>query len=399
MGKKIRKTFHFFLTILLIALGGFGMAKLTSLKPEIKKRKPPIPLPIVETIKVKTKSVPIIIKGEGVVHPVKEIKLVPQVAGKVIYLSPSFVNGGSFKQDEVLLKIDPVDYKLALILAKAKVKEAESNLKLIKEDAAAAREEWRMNFKRDSKTKRNPPPLVAKEPQLMAAKAKLEAAKAEFSKAKLNLERTVLKAPFEGRVSQKNVDIGQYVTPGQPIATLYSTEAAEIVIPFDKNELKWFHVPNFTPEDEKGSEATIIANIAGSKLVLKGRVVRAEGMVDEKTRMINVVVRVEKPYLNKPPLAVGLFVQVEIKGRTLKNVAILPRSALHQNNKDENIVWIVNIDGFLHFRKVEVAKFSDDNMVIKNGIRDGDMVVISPLRIATNGMKVRNFLLKEESKS
>jgi RND family efflux transporter MFP subunit len=201
----------------------------------------------------------------------------------------------------------------------------------------------------------------------------------------LSLERTELKAPFDARVSQENVDIGQYVSPGQALATLYSTEAAEIMLPLEDEDLFWFDVPGFTPNNSPGASAKVLARLAGRERTWSGAVVRTEGRLDERTRMINVVVRVEQPYAKKPPLPVGLFVIVEIEGRTLPDAAVIPRSALHQ----DDVVWVVDNDDRLHFREVDVARVQGDEVMVEDGLKDGEMVVITPLEAVTDGMAVR----------
>lgn len=392
MSKKKKTLLHLLLTLGLVALGVAGMFKLTASKPEIKKRKPPVALPLVKTVKIKTGPQSVHIFGEGTVRPLKEIDLVPQVGGKVIYVSPALIDGGQFEKGETLLRIDPVDYQLAVTLARAKVKDAESHLQLAREEAAAAREEWRLLYNGKSGGNTEPPALVAKEPQLAAAKAQLEADKADLRKAQLNLERTELKAPFEGRVSREDVDIGQYVSIGQSLATLYSTEATEIVVPLEDKSLYWFHVPGFTPGEGPGAQAMVETSFGGREQTWLGEVVRAEGKLDERTRMVNVVVRVDKPYSRKPPLVVGLFVKVKIKGRILPEVAIIPRAAL----RPDDFVWVVDKDSRLRFRKVNVACIQGDEVFVGSGLEDEEMIVISPLKAVTDGMGVRTSLIGDE---
>ena len=306
MNMTRKRLLHIVVTLVLVVLGILGMFALMSSKSQIKKQKRVAPVPMVRTIKVKTGPQSIHISGEGTVRPLQTIDLASQVSGKVMYVSPALVNGGAFRKGETLLRIDPVDYELAVTLARAKVKNAESLLRLAEEEAAASSQEWRLYHAEGSKPDSEPPPLVAKEPQLAAAKAKLEADRADLSIAMLNLERTELKVPFEGRVGQENVDAGQYVPVGKALATLYSTEAAEIVVPMEDEKTFWFHIPGFTPGEGHGSLVTVLARIAGQKRTWPAKVVRTEGKLDERTRMINIVVRVEKPYAKKPPLAVGL---------------------------------------------------------------------------------------------
>ncbi len=385
MTKTRKRLLHFAVAIAFVATGVLGMRALTASKRPLKRHKPKPQAPMVRTMKVKTGPQSVHILGEGTVRPLRQINLVPQVGGKVIHVSPALVDGGTFGKGDTLLRIDPVDYELAVTLAEAKVKDAESKLRMAEEEAEVAQEEWRLHYSGGPAANGKPPPLVAKEPQLAAAKAKLEAEQAGLSKALLNLKRTGLKAPFDGRVSQKNVDIGQYVSPGQSLAILYSTEAAEIVLPLEDEKAFWFHVPGFTPGGGPGSSAVVRARVAGRDMTWPGKVVRSEGELDERTRMINVVVKVEKPYAKRPPLAVGLYVTVDIQGRTLPSGAIVPRSALH----DGHVVWVVDKDSRLRFRQVDVARVQGDDAMVQAGLEDGERVVITRLKAVTNGMTVR----------
>lgn len=393
LNPKRKRFLHIAVSVSFMIMGAVVMIALTASKPHLQKANHDVAIPMVRVTDVKTGPQPVMIRGEGTVQPLREIDLVPQVGGKIVYMSPELVNGGGFKKGDTLLAIDPVDYELAVTLAEAKVKDSESNLKIIREEALVAKEEWRIHHSGNSQTNKVPPPLVAKEPQLAAARAKLDADRADLKKALLNLERTVVKAPFEGRVANKMVDVGQYVSPGQTAAVIFSTEAVEIPVPLEDKTLFWFSVPGFTPGDSAGSSATVYARIAGRTIVSKGRVVRAEGRLDEKTRMITVVVRVDKPYAIKPPLAVGLFVTVDIEGRILPDAAVIPRAALHQ----DATVWVVNDKGILRFRKVTVARYQGNGIIIESGLNNGEQVVISPLKAVTDGMIVRTAQAKESN--
>ena len=391
MGKRKKRIVQLLLTLILIGIGALGMIKLTESKPQIKKQKPPVPLPMVRTMKVTTKAEAIVIKGEGSVNPVQEMVLVPQVDGKVVYISPSLINGGAFVKGETLLRIEPEDYRLSVTLAESKVKSAQSLLRLAEEEAAAAKEEWFQLYLDDKNRGKEPPPLVLKEPQLAAAKAKLAADKADLRNAMLDLERTELKAPFSGRVEAESVDLGQYVRPGEKLDSLFSTDAAEIVVPLEDESLLWFHVPGFTPGKGPGAGVKIMARIAGRDRVWEGRVVRSEGKMDQRTRMIRVVVRVDEPYAKKPPLAIGLFVRVEIEGRTVPDLAVIPRSALHQGD----VVWVVVKEDRLRFRKVVVARIDGEIVQIQEGLNNGETVIISGLKAITDGMVVRPVPVEE----
>jgi len=385
MSKTKKRVIQVFFTILLIALGAFGMIKLTESKPQMKKRQMETPLPMVRTMVVQTAAKAMMIRGEGTVRPLDEIDLAPQVSGKVVFLSPAMINGGAFKKGETLLRIEPEDYRLAVVLQESKVKSSQSLLRQAEEETEAAKEEWRQLYLDDNKEGKDPSPLVLKQPQLAAVRAKLAADKADLKNAHLALGRTEIKAPFNGRVEVEDVGLGQYVRVGEELATLFSTDMAEIVVPLEDESLFWFHVPGFTPGDKPGALATVRARFAGRDCTWEGRVVRAEGKMDERTRMVRVVVRVDKPYAAKPPLAVGLFVEVEIKGREISDLAIIPRNALHQGDT----VWIVDPDGRLHFRKVRVARIKGEEVQVESGIKSGERVAITPLKTVTDNMMVR----------
>jgi len=385
MSSRKKRFIHFGISAVLIVMGVVGLLVLTASKPEMKKRKPPAPVPMVRTIEINNGPKTVYIRGEGTVRPLREINLVPEVGGKVVYVSPALVNGGVFSKGDTLLQIDPVDYELAVTLAEAKVKDAESRLELAEEEALAAVEEWRLLYPDSSNEDKKPPALVAKEPQLAAAQAGLEADKADLRKALLSLERTKLKAPFAGRVGEEKVDVGQYVSPGQSLGTLYSTEAAEIVVPLEGGDLFWFDVPAFTSTDGRGAPAVVRASIAGRELSWPGKVVRTEGRLDERTRMIHVIVRVDKPYARKPPLVFGLFVTVEIEGREIEKAAIIPRGALHQ----DDVVWVLDKESRLRFQEVEVARIQGDEVLVTKGLADGENVITTPLKAVTDGMSVR----------
>ena len=351
-------------------------------KEDVKKRSSTLHVPVVTTVRADAQSRRIILSGEGTVKPLRMINLVPQVSGKIVSVSDAFADGGEVEKDEQLLKIEDTDYRLVVKAAEAKIKDLESRLQMTVEEAEAAKEEWSLSSNGDDP----PPALVAKEPQLAAARSALSAGKADLEKALLNLERTGINAPFKGRISSKNVDLGQFVSPGQVIAAMYSIEAAEITVPMRDEDLFWLSVPGFTTKNEPGSRATVYAEIAGQKLSWPADIVRAEGFIDSRTRMVNIVVRVDHPYRSTPPLAMGLFASVSFEGKVLDGAIVLPRSSIH----NENTVWIVDENSRIRFHKIKIARFEGNNAWITSGLNDSDIVVTSNIKSVTDSMKV-NF--------
>jgi RND family efflux transporter MFP subunit len=390
MSSSKRRLLQLLVAVVFLLCGVWGMVALRASKPPKESRVPDAPAPVVQVVRAEPQRQPIVIQGQGTVRPLRETHLVPQVSGKVLFTSDRLLAGGLFNAGDDLLRIDPVDYELAVTLARARVQDAEADYVLALQESEAAVQEWR-----DLNPGMEPPDLVARKPQLSAAKANLDAERADLRKARLQLDRTRLRAPFDGVVSEKQVDIGQYVTPGQVLATLYGTRAAEIVVPLPSRSLRWIDVPGFTSGDSEGSPGVVRAALAGAMRTWKAQVVRAEGRIDEKTRMINVVVRVDQPYAQRPPLAAGLFADVEIKGRTLDNAALLPRAALRPNAQ----MWVVDSDDRLYTRTVRVAHLTTDGVIVDQGLAAGDRVVISQLKAVAEGMVVRPVARKKEGQS
>jgi len=374
---------QFFLVLFILILGFLGFRLLSSMQKEPPREKAKITIPYVRIKEVEKCLQHVRIYGEGTVSALNQISLVPQVSGEAVFVDENLVNGGRLKKGQVLIRIEPEDYRLALDRAESKVKEARKQLALTREESKAAIREWQLAHPESNK---KPPPLVARIPQLKAAEASLKAAEADQKEGLLNLERTVIRAPFPAIVAEENIDQGQYIAQGQQVGTIFSTKAVEIAIPLDDNDLAWLDIPGFTvSDDQPGSLAKIKARLAGQDMDWSGRIVRTEGRIDPQTRLVKVVVRVENPYSRKPPLAVGLFTEVEFVGRKVEQACSILESALHNGNT----VWIVDEDNKLRFRQVEVLYRDGDNVLIESGLDNGDRYVVSKLKTVSQGMKVR----------
>lgn len=378
--KSSRKWLHGGLALLLVVVGVAGFVILTKSRAPIQPKPPRDHRPLVRTVTAEVGPLTVVVRGEGTVRPLYESTLASEVAGRVVKVSPALVNGGIFAKGEVLLVVDQADYRLAVTTAKAEVHDADTKLQLAVAEAAVAREEWQ----RLGRTG-DPPDLVAKQPQLEAAQARLHSAQAALARAELNLERTEIRAPFVGRVSAKAADLGQYLKAGDKVATVYATQAVEIVTPLEDADLAWLKVPGLTSAEGQGSPAEVTTDFAGQRMTWKGRVVRAEGKVDERTRLVPVVVRVENPYATRPPLAVGTYVQVTLRGQEMPEATLLPRAAMRSGDQ----VWVVDGQGRIAFRKVQVARVQEEKVLISDGLEPGDQVVTTQLKAVTEGMTVR----------
>lgn len=337
--------------------------------------------PLVEVVEVVARAVAVEVTGHGQVGAQTTITLVPEVAGRVLGVSPSLVAGGFFDAGEPLVVIDPRDYELAVERARAAVARAAVTLEREQAEAGVARHEW------DALNPGEEPPsgLVVREPQVRQAEAELEAARAELGVAQLALSRTEISAPFDGVVVSENVDPGQVVGVGTVLATVYAVDRVEVRVPLKDRELAWFDVPR--RPGEPGPKAAVRARFAGGEHEWPGRVSRLEVQVDPDSRMVHVVVEVPRPFARengRPPLLPGTFVEVVIDGRTVEQVVPLPRHAVHPGDT----VWVVSADR-LEIRPVEVARADREVALVATGLTTGERVVVSSLDAVTNGMTVR----------
>jgi len=384
----MNKTLKIVLPLVVVAVAAAGAAGLILSRPAPEVRAPDVPVPLVRVLDVELRDVTLTVRSQGTVSPRTESVLLPEVAGRVIEVSPAFVSGGFFEAGEVLLRIDPHDYRQALVQARAAVAQAELRLATERAEADVARKEW-AELGRGGE----PPPLTVREPQVAEAEAALAAAEAAVLNAERNLERTEIRAPFAGRVRQKQADVGQYVSPGAPLGTLYAVDYAEIRLPLPDEDLAFLELPLIYRGDaaeSSGPEVLLRASFAGETHEWTGRIVRTEGEIDPRSRMVHAVARVKDPYgrggaPGRPPLAVGLYVEAEIRGRRVENVAVLPRSAL----RDDGRVLVLDEADRLSFREIEVLRKTRQDVIVRSGLRDGDRVCLTTLAAVTEGMRVR----------
>jgi RND family efflux transporter MFP subunit len=373
-----------FLIPVAILGAGFSLAAvLLATGPKLSSKPAEFLAPLVRVSTITQQQVQLGALTHGSVSPRTESEVVPEVAGRVIHVNPNFVSGGFFKAGEELLRIDPLDSEVALEQARANLARAESDFTNASKNAS----------RQDDLVKRKLASTADRDNagnRLRIADASLRQAKAQMARAERDLLRTRILAPFDGRVRSERVDIGQFVGRGTAIASIYATDYAEVRLPIHDEELAFLNLPlgpNPMPENV-GAEVTLSARFGGAEHEWQARVVRTEGELDPKTRMITVVARIDKPYKiegDRPPLAVGLFVDARIHGKVANNIAIIPRAALRKDDQ----VLIVDVDNRLIFRDVTVLRMVNDQVYISAGLNSGEQLCISALDNALEGMSVR----------
>jgi RND family efflux transporter MFP subunit len=382
----IKTALRVLLPLIVIGIAALATIALFRSRPEAPTEARPVELPSVRVETVVVQDLPMTVVSQGTVSPRIESQLVPEIAGRVMWASPSFASGGFFEEGDALLRIDPYNYQQAVIAARSQV--AQSRLRLAQEGAEAdvAHREW------EDLGRGNATALTLREPQLEDARTSVQAAESNLERAQRDLDRSDVTAPFAGRVRQKSVDVGQFVTVGSPVATLYAVDAAEVRLPLPDAELKYLDVPlAYRGREERvGPRVTLRADFAGESYAWQGRIVRTEAEIDPVSRMVNVIAQVDDPYApgsdpRRPPLAVGMFVEAEIEGRIANEVVVLPRAVLR--GRDE--VLVVDDEDRLRIRTVDVLRSTSEHVVISEGLSAGERVILTSLEVATEGMRVQ----------
>lgn len=382
------------LPILILILAVVGMKALISSRQAPPRQPEENRGALVETLVVAKNGYQIEVAATGTVRAGQEITVSPQVSGRVIFLDPRLQAGGFFRQGEKLFEIEGIDYQLALEKARAALAKSELDLSSVESRARVARREWELLKKGDADL---PSPLALYEPQLKEAQANLASARAALSQAEVDLSRTVVTAPFDCVVLSESLGPGQYVRAGNSVAVLADSRLAEIVVPVPLHELAWLEIPR-PGSDRQGSPAEVRLAGSAAGALWSGRIDRSLAEVDPQGRMARLVVRIDDPYLQhhrrqagQPDLAIGSFVEVGFRGSLLKNVVVIPRQAL----RDNNTVWLMDDDRRLRLRAVEPLRLESQRVVIGAGLNGGERLILTNLSGAADGMKLRP--LGEES--
>jgi RND family efflux transporter MFP subunit len=333
--------------------------------------------PVVQSLSVET---------QGTVRPLREIKLVSQVGGRVEFVSPRFALGGFFAADEPLVKVEDVDYQFAIARAESQVAAAKQRVAEEQGRALQAKREWRNLGSEQANA------LFLRKPQLASAQAALKASEADLAAAQLDLSRTSTSAPFNGRISEKYVDIGQFVAPGTAIATVYDTDVAQVRLPLTDRQVALLDLPLYYDQEStdalSGADVQLRTRFANKAWEWEGRLVRTDASIDVDSRVVYAVVEIENPFARdpeteRPPLSPGLFVNATISGRSLPQVTQLPRSAL----RSDGSVMIVDSKQRAESRAVQVLQ-SDTSNVWVQGLSKGEQVIVNEPMLILAGMKV-----------
>jgi RND family efflux transporter MFP subunit len=343
--------------LILLAAAAIAWLMIAS-RAELPRRQTALAAPVVETMTVRPGPVPVTIHSRGTVTPKREIELVSEVSGRVVWVAPEFLGGGMVREGDILLRIDPIDYEVALSEARAALASARLSLAEVK--------------------------VVVMRAAIEEAEAQVAAAEARLRQAEVDLQNTEIRAPFDAIVDVKHADLGQFVGAGGALMTLLGTEVVEVrlpVLPSDLPYLRYGRRP-----DGSWYRAVLTARFGRQEHRWQARLVRLEQRVDDQTRVFYVVAEVDQPYdgpRHGRPLTVGQFVEATITGAAIDPAVRIPRTALH----DSAYVFLVEA-GRLKRRQVELLRRERDSAIVGQGLADGDRVLLSRLDLMVEDMPV-----------
>lgn len=340
--------------------------------------------PVVDVLQVRPGTEALTVTTQGTVRPLREINLVSRVAGRVDSVASGFAEGGFFSADTALLKIEDYDYQFAIARAQSQVAAARQRVAEEQGRALQAKREWRDLGSEQANA------LFLRQPQLASARAALKAAEADLDAAKLDLERTAVSVPFNGRISEKYVDIGQYVTPGTPIAKVYATDVATVRLPLTDRQVALLDLPlNYDNDSpQAATDVMLSARFGNRQWQWPGKIVRTDASIDIDSRVVYAVAEIERPFAReagteRPPLAPGLFVNATISGRQLPAVSALPRTALRSDGQ----VMVVDSERRARLKPVQLLQRTSEQVWVQ-GLADGDRVIVAESAATVAGMEV-----------
>jgi len=371
-----KKQILFPIGILVLGVGiaaGFSAMK----KPPEKKEEKEI-LPLVQVQPASVRSITLDVSSYGLIAPKNQTQLVAQLSGQLVEVSEAFVKGGFVKKGDVLARIDPNDYEAALIEAQATLAQARSALEVERAQGHVAKSEWERIRKNSNEF--IPSELYLRKPQLAEKLARFKASEATLKRAKRNLERTYISAPYDALIAQRNVSLGSVVSPGSNIGELNSISLAEVRLPVADKDMQYLI--------KGGIDANVVltTQYAGKDYDWQAKIVRSEGVINQKSRMSYLVAQVQDPYSQHsdfPPLRFGAYVNAKIQGLEINNTTTVARH-LVKNNK----IAILSLDNTLTYQVVDILREFDDQIVLSNGLNTGDKVITTALDYPSEGMKL-----------
>ncbi|WP_062059399.1 efflux RND transporter periplasmic adaptor subunit [Cellvibrio sp. OA-2007] len=366
-----------------LILGVTLIAAIVLFKPNPQPRAPkPIAQTQVKVVLAQPQTMAVNVNAQGSVEPRRQIDVVSQVAGSLVQVSEQFASGGFFAKGATLVQIDPRDYEIALVRAKAALLDAEKTLATERGQAQQAQRQWQELGSKDAND------LFLRKPQLAAAEAQVEAARAGVQQAQLNLARTRIQLPFAARVNTTWVDLGQYVSTGTRIATVYDSAAALVRLPLTDLQASLINLPlAFGKPQQELPDVILRGVVAGNAYEWKGKITRTEASLDPQSRMFYAVVEIPDPFdpfKNAVPLLMGMYVKAEIIGKPIANVMLLPKSVIFRRDQ----VYSLDADNRVQIHSVNILRSDEQQVWFTGDIKPEQAIVLERQGYLAAGIQV-----------
>ena len=372
---------------IVILAGAASAAWLVAARQEPVRKPVPAPSLLVDVAVAQRQPVTFVVRSQGTVTPRTRTTLVSEVSGQIVEVSPAFVAGGFFKRGDVLVRIDPRNYQAALKRARSEVAKAKTKVATEHALAGYARQDWQRLRSLDAAAK-PASELTLRKPQLEEAVAGLEFAQADLDKATGDLNRTVIRAPYDGMVREKRADVGQFVNMGTALAETLATDYAEVRLPLPQQELRYVDLPE--RQNDAPVPVELVADVGGRAHAWQGRIVRTEGVFDAQSRVLYAVAQVDDPYrtvadATGEPLRIGTFVTASIAGRAGGDLFVIPRHSLQRGRT----LWLVQEDLTIAPRDLDILRQDEEFAYVAQGIDAGARYTVTPPEQPLPGMVVR----------
>lgn len=371
--------------IIILAVGWFAYLTL-SIEPEETKKVKGKPRPIrTQVVELVAQDYETKIITQGNVRPHDQITLNSEVTGKVVRISANFEDGAFFKAGEILVELDTADFEAAVANGEAQVARMTSGYALEKAESDQARQNWE---KLSPDLNENPDPLVLRIPQLKQAEANVKSAEAQLGRAQRDLERARIRAPFDGRVRQRAVGLGQAIRTNSSLGTIFASDYAEVRLPISAEDLPLLDLPERLGDLPVEVELRDTLNSA-NETTWRAQIIRTEGTLDASSLELFAIAKVNDPFgiiSGKPPLRIGQPVTASVSGKVLQNVMVLPRLGVKRLNQ----IYIVHPTKLtLHNRTIDAIWSDQGNVLIRDpSIPDGSLLATTKLSYAPEGAKV-----------
>lgn len=347
-------------------------------------------LATVRVAQVQPEAVTLTVQSQGKVQASRRVNLSSATSGQVSWVSPAFVAGGFFAADEVILRLDSSDFENALERSRSTLEQAETEDEYAKAELERYRELAERRLVSDSQVQNL-------QRQADVSAGRLRDAKAALAQTQLDLRRSEVRAPFATIVEDTAIELGQNVNRGQSLANLLSADDVEVRLPLALSQLGYLEIPlGYRGElpAELAPEVVLSGMFGGQMHQWHGTLVRTEAGIDASNNAVQAIVRVEQSAVQNPPsgessqvmpLPVGLFVEADIRGKTIENLYALPREVIRSGNR----VLVVDAENRMHFRKVEILRLENERVLISSGLSAGERICMSPIQAVVDGMQVQ----------